>query len=209
MSFDCEAWRAAYPDASYADQQRMHSEMYSVAPLQRHFDEAITSATVERFRPARVVELGGWDGELAKLMLDRFQFISSWVNVELCAEARRAGGRTGRRRRYSAPEVGDWYWTRKWKCDLFVASHTIEHLSAEHLALVLGATDAQVLLLDAPLQDLPTRWDGYSAMHVLEVGWPGVTAICAAAGYALLGSMNHDTGPTSGGPARACTYVRA
>jgi hypothetical protein len=206
VTFDCDAWRAAYPTATYAEQQAAHSEMYAGYPEQRHFDAGLVASAIERVGPERVVELGGWDGELAERMLDRFDGIASWRNVELCREAAAAGA--GRHPRYDADEVGDWYWTREWDCDLFVASHTIEHLSAEHLGLVLDATRAEALFLDAPLADGPTEWAGVSAMHVLEFGWLGVTAMCRRRGYHLVDAVDHLTDPASGGRARGCLYVR-
>lgn len=209
MPFDCDAWRAAYPTASYADHQAALSAVWAEYPEQRHFDVALVSSAIAAWSPRRVVELGGWDGELASAMLDDHAAIASWRNVELCREAAASGAGLLARHgaRYDASELGDWYWSRRWSCDLFVASHVIEHLSAEHLDLVLGATDARALFMDAPLADGPTDWAGVSAMHALEFGWTGVTAMCRRHGYALAWEREHATDPASGGWARGCLYV--
>jgi len=207
---DLDEWRAAYPTATYAEQRAFHSRIWEANPDQNHFCANEVALALDHMRPNcsttpfQVVELGGWDGQLAELMLDRYPGISRWSNIELCHEAAMAGH--GRHRRYWLPNVKGWYWQYEWRCHLFVASHVIEHLSAGDLDKVIAATDALALFFDAPLEDYAIDWNGSPTTHTLDVGWEGVTDICARHGYSLTWAHGHDTPPSSGGHARACLY---
>lgn len=207
VALDWDAWRTAYPTMTYAEQQEFHSAIYAAYPEQRHYDPAYTAKAIEDVLPTTVVELGGWDGELAQTMLEQYPTITQWLNVEICREAAQAG--EGRHPNYFAPSFADWYWNLgPWHCDLFVASHTIEHLTALHLAKVIATTQANALYLDAPLHDAPIQWQGSTTSHILEYGWTQVTDLCKQHGYRLAWAENHETDESSGGWARACLYMR-
>lgn len=200
-----DEWRERYPDATFAEQRAFHSEIYAAYPKQHHFSTEYAAQAIAEISPTTVVELGGWDGELAKLMLADNTGIDSWTNVEICQEAAVAGER-GADARYSAWLVHDWYWSRTWTCDLFVASHVIEHLSAQDLERVIAATKAKALFFDAPLDDYGHGWHGFTGTHILPLGWMGVNALCLQYGYDLVWANDHDTDPSSGERARACLY---
>ena len=203
---DWDAWRMAYPTMTYADHQAFYSEIYYQHPEQRHYSAAYAAKAIEQTTPRTIVELGGWDGELAQKMLSLYPGIEQWTNVEICREAAVSG--IGRHPKYEAPDLPDWYWKNgPWSCDLLVASHTIEHLSVHHLTQAVAATHAKALFFDAPLYDHPTNWTGYTASHILETGWTGVSDICSRYGYHLDWAENHATNATSGEQARACLYL--
>jgi hypothetical protein len=205
-SLDWDAWRNAYHHLTYADQQAFHSTIYEQHPEQRHYDPVYVAKAIEQTNARTVVELGGWDGELAEHMLKRYP-IQQWTNVELCKEARQAGAK--RHPLYTAWPKDKWYWTETWHCDLFVASHVIEHLTIQHLNETLAATHAQALFLDAPLHNKSIDWRGFTGSHILECGWIGVDRLCDRHGYQLAWAQDHQTDPSSGGTARACLYTHA
>jgi hypothetical protein len=205
-TLDWDAWRNAYHGLTYADQQAFHSAIYQQHPEQRHYDPVYVARAIEQVQPRSVVELGGWDGELAHTMLDQYPTINAWVNVEICKEASDAG--IGRHPRYLAPSLTNFYWNRgPWTCDLFVASHVIEHLTIQHLNETLAATHARALFLDAPLHNKSTDWRGFTGTHILECGWIGVDRLCDRHGYTLAWAEDHETDPSSGEQARACLYL--
>jgi hypothetical protein len=204
---DWDAWRNAYPTLTYAEQQAFHTAIYEAYPVQRHYDTDLVAKAIDHVQPGTVLELGGWDGELAQAMLEQYPMIGYWINFEICREAAAAGSDL-EIPRYSAPILNDWYWTKgPWRCDLFVASHVIEHLTLEHLALTIEATKAKALFFDAPLLDRPINWQGSTTSHILTATWQQVTDLCAKHGYDLAWSHNHNTGPETGGHARAALYV--
>jgi hypothetical protein len=207
-SLDWDAWRQAYPDLTYAQQQNFHSLIWQQHPVQRHYAPDLVAKAIEHVQPSTVLELGGWDGELAHAMLDQHPDIETWVNVEICREASDLSA-TRHPRLHAAEHLDDFYWTETWGCDLFVASHTIEHLTVQHLEQTIAATHARALYLDAPLGDKATPWQGSTTTHTLHTGWIGVTRICNRHGYQLAWAEDHSTDPVSGDKARACLYTRA
>jgi hypothetical protein len=209
---DWDAWRSAYPTLTYAEQQAFHSAIYAEHPIQRHYDPTYVARAIEQVLPEDVVELGGWDGELAHTMLAQYPAIQAWDNVEICKEAVRHGDHCAAvldmQDRYHAPILDDYYWAYAWTCDLFVASHVIEHLTLNHLNKAIEATEARALYMDAPLLDQPLNWQGFTGTHILEQGWTAVTRLCRNHGYTLAWSEDHETDTSSGDHARACLYLK-
>ena len=205
-ALDWDAWRANYQSMTYADQVAYHSAIYAQYPEQRHYDASLVRLAINDTDPTTVIELGGWDGELAEQMLNERDSIQSWVNIEICAEASTAG--RGRHPRYGAPELMCHYWhAGPWTCDLFVASHVIEHLTVSDLEQTIASTKAKFIYLDAPLEEHPTSWAGFTGTHILQTGWRGVDQILGRNRYTLKWAAHHQTDPSSGGHARACLYA--
>lgn len=205
MILDCDEWRRNYSTWTVADHKKFYAAVWAQYPGQSHAAHELASMVLATHRPRSVVEIGGWDGELAVHMLEEHDFIERWTNVEICEEAVDQGHYHPR---YWPLSPNVWYWENTWKADMLVASHCIEHMTAEHLEAMVRASDVSHMFFDAPLQDGPTQWWGTSTTHILEVGWDGVTEICARHGYALAWGMNHVTAPESGGAARVCVYER-
>lgn len=205
MTIDCDEFRRNYDAWTVEDHREFYRQVYEVAPQQSHSAPDLVAAAIKSCRPQKVLEIGGWDGELAIQMLEQFDFIQDWTNVEICAQAVRHGHRHPR---YTALSPRVWFWERQWAGDMLVASHCIEHMSAEHLEALVRSASVDSFFFDAPLTDGPTNWWGSSTTHVLEVGWDGVTEILARCGYHLHWQLPHATPPESGGHARAVLYVR-
>jgi hypothetical protein len=204
-AIDWDAWRTAYPTMTYADHQAFYSTVYAQYPDQHHYDVDHVQRTIDQIAPDTVVELGGWDGKLAAAMLDHDPDIKRWTNIEICAEAARAGN--GRHPKYYAVELAGWYWDHgPWHTDLFIASHTIEHLSAYHLERTIAATQAQAIFFDAPLTEDLTDWQGFNGSHILNIGWNHIDPVLNSYGYTL--DWKHDRiSRGSGSHARACLYL--
>lgn len=195
---ELDLFRERYTEMSYAEHEAFYSRVYAAAPVQRHFNVDATAAAIEEVAPATVVEIGSWDGALAALMLERFSTIQVWRAVEICREAAAISATAHPRLR--AVEVGDWYWTRRWQTDLFVASHTIEHLSAEHFEAMVAATDTRAFYFDAPLTLLGHSWMHNDSTHLLEKGWSWIDYVLAARGFELSWRVGN-------GFSTACLYV--
>jgi hypothetical protein len=206
-TLDWDAYRNAYHTLTYEQHQDFHSAIYEQYPEQRHYDHAQAVRAIETIRPTTVVELGGWDGELASAMLTHDPDIKQWTNIELCREAAAKG--YARYPRYHAPILDGWYWDHgPWHADLFVASHTIEHLNAYHLDRTIAATRADAFYFDAPLEDHPLSWAGSTTSHILGMGWTGIHNLMHQYGYTILYQQDHDTPPETGGHARAVLYTK-
>lgn len=167
---DWDAWRSTRASTTPTIERDFYSEVYAHHPVQQHFDSFLVGEAVDDLRPRTVVELGGWDGELATLMLDQSPYIEHWTLAEICTEAAEQA-RQRNHPRLEVAELNGWFWEQGWHADLFVASHAIEHLTTEDLAKTFACLDVEAMYLDAPIGYGPRDWTGYQGSHVLPIGW--------------------------------------
>lgn len=205
MMIDFDGWRANYDAWTVADQQAFHDEIFAAYPEQSHYNADTLVRIIEERRPEQVLELGGWDGECASDMLTRFDFIEQWRNVELSGAAIAAGFKDTR---YVPLHLDTWYWQQEWKTDLFVASHVLEHLKGRDVEAVLRATDATVLYLDAPIEDMGHSWQGTTTTHIIEIGWLDIDRLAGGCGYRLVDRRRHSLPPRSGGFSVVSVYEK-
>lgn len=205
---DFDVWRASYPTSTVAEQQAFYSQVWHEYPEQQHYDADTVVRLIELHGVRTVVELGGWDGGLAADMLDRFPSqLDRWLNVEICREAAESRGPVDR---YEALCPDEWFWNMgTWLADMFVASHTIEHLTPQQFAATIAAIDVQVVYLDAPLNDSKQSWWGTPTTHINDMSWPGVDKVCATRGYRLVERFKRTLPPSSGDWSFVSVYQKA
>lgn len=186
---DWNQWRLDYDKMSYRDNVLFYDEVYRQHPIQQH---ATKNLVEEFFRGIdgesllEVLEVGGWDGELAVEMLSRPLRIGLWTNIEIC---RGAVLNSKEHILFSNIHPNKWVWDLLmpyWSsCNVFVCSHCIEHMKQHQLQmLVASLTKFKHCYIESPLP--PTEnvnWSGYRGSHILEVGWPGVDRIFKDAGF--------------------------
>ena len=198
MSPDAQAWtrrfndwRSAYSWMSYSDQQLFYSQVETEFPQQANFSSEAALTFFRRVSPeSRVIELGGWKGDLAAAVLtsplsDR---VSSWTNYDICPTL--GGKAVCKDPRYRLIVPMGWFWkTAVQDAEVFVATHTIEHLSVKHLEALLVKVaklpSLQYIYLESPLPDsaVRNRWPDYFGSHILEVGWEQVTGLLSQHGF--------------------------
>lgn len=185
---DFNRWREAYDAMSYADHVAFYDTVWERYPSQQHFDADSASRFFDLYSPRRVVEVGGWQGELADRMLASNPCIQDWTNYEICRGA--VDHSVPKDVRYAAVALDDWVWNRPWLfegVDTLVASHVIEHMRARDLEALVGCLDdVQHAFIASPLSGYPASWEGYNGSHILEIGWDGVDEIMSRRGFALL-----------------------
>ncbi len=122
----------------------------------------------------QVLELGGWDGELASLILPEHQNIHWWSNYEIAPVDTVCHNRQYHHREQSIlDDSPDGY-------DVFIASHSLEHLSDEHAKRVLDiAVECDWIYLDIPT---PTRPWGL-ASHKMNMGWAEIASYVRHKGF--------------------------
>lgn len=170
-AIDWNAWRASYDGLTFADQQAFYDRVYDEFPEQARYSTRVLErflAFIDRQDPD-VVELGGWDGGFAQEILWQKPLIASWTNYEISAAAVRASVCDDSR--FFPVALRDWYWRRHHVCDLFVASHVLEHLKLVDVLKVFDTTHAKWLYLQSPIADEGRDWTNYRGSHILEVGW--------------------------------------
>jgi hypothetical protein len=186
--WDWDLWRAFYDDMDFEDQAAIGNLIAEAFPTQAHFD---TFAARHCFRliPDKepwVVEVGGWTGELAAMMLRVEPRIAAWTNFDLCQRA--LDESVVDDSRYYPVMLDTWPWDLELadRGDVFVATHMIEHIRGWQLEKLAESIQAPYAYIEAPIFDHAKDWAGYEGTHILELGWPGVDAIFRRCGYKIL-----------------------
>lgn len=189
---DFDRWRAEYATTSYADQVAYYDGVWEKYPVQRHYNLPLAR---EFFAapsgPTRVLEVGGWTGDVAVDILPQWPSIKDWLNVEVCRGAARAGYMVVPfASAYRAVVLEDWIWNQPEAFfepfTVLFASHSFEHMTATNLrALLAKVTHISHVYIDTPLPEEPYDWHGYLGTHILELGWPQLIDLMAEFGWTL------------------------
>lgn len=165
---------------TFADQVAFYRDVAKVYPVQESSNVGMASAVFDFINgeDLEVIELGGWNGRLASQLVTRPD-IRSWVNYDLVVVPQACENP-----RYNLSVLTDWIWnTEIPRADVFVACHTIEHLSAEHFYELAKSLREPWVYFEAPLDEEPTDWNGYAGSHRLDLGWAGVRNLMEMCGY--------------------------
>jgi len=189
-TIDWNAWRASYDEMTFAEQQAFYNKVYDEFPEQARFSTRVLERFLDHIDGTHlgVIELGGWDGGFATEILPSHLRLGSWTNYEISAMAVDASVCDDPR--YVGHLLTDWYWRRHHVCDLFVASHVLEHLRLRDVLRVLDATDARWMYLQSPLGEEASDWTNYRGSHILEVGWRILVEELGSRGYVLLADIS-------------------
>jgi hypothetical protein len=76
-------WREKYNDMSIDEQVAYHNYLETQYPNQAHYDLQFAIDVFQLVKPKVVTESGGWKGDLANDMFNRFD-IDKWTNIEIC-----------------------------------------------------------------------------------------------------------------------------
>lgn len=194
---DFDRWRDCYASTSYADQVKYHRMIWKDYPVQRHYDIAAArrffAEMADIGNELRVLEIGGWTGDVVAAILPESLFIYDWLNVELCQGA--VDHPATADPRYRPVVLDDWIWNypAEWfaKFDVLFASHSFEHMTGENIEQLLPLLGSiQRVYIDAPLEEEPVDWTGYHGAHVLEWGWRELVAAMRKNGFELDSVVN-------------------
>ena len=191
-----DRYRRDYATMPFAEHQRVYSTIERVYPDQSCFDRQAVAAFIQLLlahgvTPA-VLELGGWKGELAHVILKEFREIHVWHNIEICREAVQKTVCHDIWARYTCNTLNDFFWHEKpnWvqMYNTLILSHVAEHMRLEDFAGTIthcAAKGIDYLYLDIPhiTEDSHKAWHGWTNTHVLEGGWNDIEAILAQHGY--------------------------
>lgn len=165
MSHIFDEYRAAYDTLTPAEHSEWYDRIAEEYPEQRYYSPWL----VRPLASGRVVEVGGWRGELARDVLFGAS-VESWTNYEICRWAA------------MSPVCLDPKYVSVWdpirfawehdefSGDLLVLSHVLEHLSVRHAEALIGVFPRfGRVYVDAPL--LGDVWRGSTTTHVLPWSW--------------------------------------
>jgi len=174
-----DMWREAYGRMTAAEHAEFYKKLHADHPDQRHFngDDALAFFSEIPQGDLAVLELGGYDGELADLCLG-VSNVKSWDNFDLAAPEQKC---KDKRYCHHAIDIHLWNLTTPFEWDVFVASHVIEHLSERDLTNLLDyIRPCAFVYLDSPLHETDrTDWSGSTAAHKLALSWSEVDALMA------------------------------
>lgn len=170
---DWDAYRSGYDSMSYADQVAFYDKVWRLHPEQRHYSPDACSKFLSVVEPDRVLEVGGWRGELAAEMLPLFPKIMHWHNIEICRGA--VENSVCSDPHYSTQVPSEWMWELPHEPGgVLVAAHVIEHMTKEQVLSLLWSTRPRAAFVQSPLTEKGQDWAGYNGSHVLKSGWEEV-----------------------------------
>ena len=139
-----------------------------------------------------IIELGCHNGELANSILKESNKIKSWVGYDFKAVLER---NICHDKRYSMVELNNWFHETKFPvCDVFIASHVLEHLSESQVEKTLNHCNAEYLLIEVPLPEGGRDWYQlnpytrkpiWTNTHVLRWGFRNLRAWLNENGYKI------------------------
>lgn len=192
-----DTWRARYTAMSAEEQVAFHSRIWQAYPVQQHYD----LDCVDEFFAAvtdidlKVLEIGGWTGDVADYVLEKDERISEWLNVELCIEAAQRSVAL-RHPVYGACVMQDFVWNQQpeffERYNVAFMSHSIEHLDRRDL-MALAPVLKGWLYIDAPLPETGRPyWWGCPATHQLDMNWDELREFWEARGWTLVGERRNE-----------------
>jgi hypothetical protein len=193
---EIEEWKQSYDDMDFIQQREKYEGYHDEMSYQDQFRANWWLTTFNKLPKAKlsVIEVGGYLGKLATLILRYYSNIEKWHNYDIqrnivkdkvCIDSR-----------YEAVVLEDYIWNNPPDNDynVFVASHLIEHLNEEDLEKLIDTImiKCDFILLEAPLEKNTTDadWSSSTDPHFLEIGWKQVTDILTSKGYSVLTSDN-------------------
>lgn len=182
---DFDLWRARYLEATYDEHREFYRQIATAYPEQRYFNLEAAREFMLSAGPTRVLELGGWKGELAAAILPEWQRIVEWLNIEIAPQAVTESACRDWRYTVDVPDSFIWDLPRDWgRFDTFVASHVLEHLVYADVVKVLQMIHGvEWIYVDAPLPPGGSMWGGGESTHILEIGWTRLGDLIESYGY--------------------------
>lgn len=189
-------YRNNYDKLPFENHQKFYGVIYEHFPSQRQYNLEAVKKFLRKIKKPGVVEIGGWQGELAQEILESTmgKKVWSWVNYEICREAVDNGYDSPK---YSGIALKDFFKFDEEMLDhnTLIMSHVLEHMKYREFAKFLDEVREagypfKHIYLDAPIPD-KTRyvsWHNYVGTHVLEVGWEDILKLLKGHGY----KVTHD-----------------
>jgi len=164
-------WREKYSILTDEEQKQYMNDIEEKYPVQIQFNN---SAFYDFFKfvysDTSVIEMGGWKGELANKILPNFPNIKEWVNYELCENAINKSVCNDSRYK-TINSIFRWWENADINSDIFVASHSIEHINKCDFFNLIKKVNSQYIFFDIPLLFEGQSWDNYGGTHINTIMW--------------------------------------
>jgi hypothetical protein len=188
--FKFDRYRKNYEHMSFTSKKRLTSEWSEHYPEQAHFNFKHVDFWLKKYIPdaARILEIGGWRGDLAMRALAENDKIKYWHNYDLlelndlqkCCD-----------KRYQLITLDDYLWriSLEYDYNALIATHMIEHIKWRELKDLISWIPGQIgtVLFEAPLPASAENinWMGDHSSHILEKGWEQVSGEMQKKGFSV------------------------
>lgn len=184
-------YRKNYDTLPFENHVKLYEIISKFFPSQEQYNLDAVNSWIETLpKPVRILEIGGWKGELARKILETHgERITSWMNHDICNEAIIEGYKGDKY--ISIPLRGFLSFTQGMcETDALLMSHSLEHMKfREFESFMNGIKQKEYpirhIYLDVPIaeKDRDVNWENYSGTHVLDVGWETIEALIFSHGY--------------------------
>jgi len=170
-------WREEYDSYSIEDQKRIINELEEKYPTQRQF--SVSVIYIRKFLPKKpnqkILEIGGWKGHLASIILKENETIELWHNYDICSNAKDKS--VCNDKRYECIIANDFVWNLDVfnEYDVCILSHVIEHIKESELRkLFTKLKNIKFIYIASPLKEKGSNWNNYMGTHILNCGWNSI-----------------------------------
>lgn len=183
-------WRENYDKLSYKAHQEFYSEIYKEYPTQRHGNFTFIDGyrtilfNVDGRPNLNVIEVGGWDGYLASLILPKCPHIAKWHNYEICLDLKEQQVPTDDR--YELRFTDDWIWQKKLDTNynVMIMSHVMEHMRCSNFVKLIDGIMPDIVYIEAPLDRYVLQnFNNYLGTHIFEYNMNTVEFFMKELGY--------------------------
>lgn len=178
MTFD--EYRAVYKSLTFEDLKLLHKIWSERYPIQRYwvrtfgfYMDCIEYVIKDlKRKKLKIVELGGYDGELASFVLKKYPRLS-WLNIEI-----QKHDATPSLMNYDYYEhvLSKQVWEENinlTEYDIFLSTSTLEHFTNEEFVKILNylvSNKIKYLVLKIPIAPNGQTWEGARSSHLLTMG---------------------------------------
>jgi len=176
-----DLYRTYYPFLSFQELQQIHDKWDTRYPVQNNFEKGQIETAFGKLiskidHPFTVFEFGFHQGNLAKKLFDKAGGkIKNYVGCDICKSSldRVNGNLQGRPIELFLLKKQLWRYTDEEynvrNLDVFISSHTLEHLTTGEIGELLSKIKGiRFLLLELPF-DWTLGWEGYVGSHLLKI----------------------------------------
>jgi len=189
-------YRKKYNSLSFSDKKRIACRWSKKYPEQAHFNFEHVDFWLRYIVNGhpKVLEIGGWKGDLALKALSSFKNIQIWHNYDIIESEpyQRCNDY-----RYKYIILEDYIWNKSLEIEynVLIATHVIEHFSwSEFVSLISWiSTNIETVLFEAPIPYTGENinWTGDHSTHILEKGWEQVITEMQNYGFKDLNRMDN------------------
>lgn len=191
--FNFDDYRQYYSSLSFKDLKSIIDILDHTWPHQCLFDLSRIKSIftlIESHSPGaiNIIELGCHEGHLAKQILHNVPgySIQSWRGYDLNLRALQRSSSIVDDHRFSNCDLEDWFYNIELPdFNLFVSTHTLEHMNMQEVTRVFDHIykKALYLILEIPIKENGQDWRGYKGTHVLKEGRKVIRQLLSDQGY--------------------------